>query len=183
MNYPTVAHRASSFRRRLATVCAIPIVAALLFPACRNPRHIDVENADSAIATPTPENVTPQGTSSDTNYPGNTEVTGVSLVVNLTDREIQMPDELKAGPVTMQVINRGTKQHSLYVEGPGYHEGLFSDLDPGQASSLGIVLMPGTYTVYSPTDDDAEKGLSRKLIVRDRGPLDQRPGGPEGAGS
>lgn len=100
------------------------------------------------------------------------------VIVHLTDDGIELPDETPAGTVSFEVENNGEEQHGFVIEGPGVSERL-EDLDPLERGVLTVNLEPGTYAVYSPTDDDREDGLEATLEVTEAPPSQppaERPG-------
>jgi uncharacterized cupredoxin-like copper-binding protein len=76
-----------------------------------------------------------------------------TITVTLKDGDISMPTILKPGPTTFNVVNAGTQEHSLRIEGAGQEAGLGADLDAGGAASMEVDLTPGTYTARCPVDD------------------------------
>ena len=80
---------------------------------------------------------------------------------------IDMPEEIRAGPVNFVVTNEGSEAHSLVVEGNGLDFELPTPLDPGESSILSADLPPGEYVVYCPVGDGEhrDKGMEATLTV------------------
>lgn len=80
---------------------------------------------------------------------------------------IDMPEEIRAGPVNFVVTNEGSEAHSLVVEGNGLDFELPAPLDPGDSSILSADLPPGEYVVYCPVGDGEhrDKGMEATLQV------------------
>jgi outer membrane murein-binding lipoprotein Lpp len=88
-----------------------------------------------------------------------------TIEVNLTDDAIGLPAEATSGPTIFRVMNAGTTEHGLEVEGNGQTYRLDANLEPGGAKELLVDLKPGTYQLYCPVDGHKGKGLSRQLTV------------------
>ena len=91
------------------------------------------------------------------------------VIVHLTDDGIELPADIPAGTVSFEVENNGGEQHGFVIDGPDVSERL-EDLDPLERGVLTVNLEPGTYEVYSPTDDDREDGLEATLEVTEAPP-------------
>lgn len=90
---------------------------------------------------------------------------GNTVEVSLTNFEIGMPSELPAGPTTFQVTNNGDSVHNFEVEGQGIEAVLEQDLQPGESATLEVDLQAGTYEVYCPVGNHADRGMSLELTV------------------
>lgn len=86
--------------------------------------------------------------------------------VQLTEYAIQMPQTLKAGPSTLNVVNAGKEMHSFEIEGNGVHAALPSPLSRGESRQLSVDLKPGTYTAYCPVDGHKGHGMTATLTVQ-----------------
>ena len=102
------------------------------------------------------------------------------VIVHLMDDGIELPADVPAGTVSFEVENNGAEDHGFVIEGPGVSERL-EDLDPLERGVLTVNLEPGTYSVYSPIDDDREEGLEATLEVTEA-PPSQNPGEQPGVG-
>ena len=88
-----------------------------------------------------------------------------TVLVSLTEFEIDMPDSIPAGPTTFEVTNNGTVEHNFEVEGQGVEEELETNLQPGETGTLEVDLQPGTYEIYCPVADHEGQGMSLTLTV------------------
>lgn len=86
--------------------------------------------------------------------------------VSLTDFSIEMPENLPAGPATFRVSNDGAVEHNFEVEGQGMEEELEENLAPGDTGTLQVDLEPGTYEIYCPVGDHADRGMRMELTVQ-----------------
>jgi uncharacterized cupredoxin-like copper-binding protein len=77
--------------------------------------------------------------------------------VHLVEYEIHMPTTIPAGTTTFDVENAGKRKHSIEIEGNGIEVELEPVLEPGGKGSLTVELRPGTYKVYCPVGDHADK--------------------------
>jgi hypothetical protein len=80
---------------------------------------------------------------------------------------IDIPEEIRAGPVNFVVTNEGSEQHSLVVEGNDLVFELPAPLDSGESSILSAELPPGEYVVYCPVGEGEhrDKGMEATLLV------------------
>lgn len=85
--------------------------------------------------------------------------------VELADYEIGMPDSITAGPTYFEVTNVGETEHNFEIEGQGIEQELDSTLAPNETGTLYVDLQPGTYTVYCPVANHAERGMVQELTV------------------
>lgn len=92
-----------------------------------------------------------------------------TVQVGLTEFSIDMPSSASAGPTLFQVTNQGSAVHSLEVEGQGVEKVLDRRLQPGESGRLQVDLQPGTYEVYCPVEDHAERGMRTELRVTPSG--------------
>lgn len=91
---------------------------------------------------------------------------GDEVQVSLTDFSIEMPETLPAGPTTFRVSNDGAVEHNFEVEGQGMEEELEENLAPGGTGTLQVDLEPGTYEIYCPVADHADRGMRMELTVQ-----------------
>lgn len=92
---------------------------------------------------------------------------GGDVQVSLTELSIDMPETLPAGPTTFHVTNDGTTEHNFEVEGQGIEEALAQNLAPGDSATLQVDLEPGTYEIYCPVGDHADRGMRMELTVEE----------------
>ena len=105
------------------------------------------------------------GTNAETQLRAGADSTN-KVAVRLMDYEITMPKELPAGKTAFDVTNAGSVVHSFEVEGQGIEREFESVLQPGQIRTLEVNLAPGTYKVYCPVANHAERGMEMQLTVR-----------------
>jgi uncharacterized cupredoxin-like copper-binding protein len=91
--------------------------------------------------------------------------------VTLSDFMIAMPMNLKAGQTRFNIANVGKTEHSFEIEGEAKDgddksDKLMMNLDPGDSTHLDFELKAGTYNVYCPVGNHAEKGMKHKLTVK-----------------
>jgi uncharacterized cupredoxin-like copper-binding protein len=90
---------------------------------------------------------------------------GNMVEVSLIDGEIEMPQQLSAGPVTFNVTNNGTTEHGFDIEGQDVEEEIEGNLQPGESGSLTVELAAGEYRAYCPVDDHASMGMEVMVTV------------------
>ncbi len=88
-----------------------------------------------------------------------------TVEVRLDEWSIDMPMAVPAGDVAFRVRNTGSVAHNFEVEGDGVERAFPSDLAPGETRTMTVTLAPGTYEIYCPVADHAERGMSRTLTV------------------
>lgn len=88
-----------------------------------------------------------------------------TVEVRLDEWSIDMPMAVPAGDVAFRVRNAGSVAHNFEVEGDGVERAFPSDLAPGETRTMTVTLTPGTYEIYCPVADHAERGMSRTLTV------------------
>ncbi len=86
--------------------------------------------------------------------------------VDLSEYKISMPDTLKAGPQSFLVVNGGTMNHSLAIDGNGVSATLSQPLPRGDTGTLTVDLKAGTYTFYCPVDSHKGRGMSHTVTVK-----------------
>jgi hypothetical protein len=75
-----------------------------------------------------------------------------------------------AGPYIFTVKNEGSKEHALAMSGPGLTTPKQTPgISPGTQAKLHVTLQPGTYQLWSPSDDDRAAGLQTKITVSGSG--------------
>ena len=65
---------------------------------------------------------------------------------------------------TFNVLNQGSMQHALEVEGNGVEEET-DTLDSGSDGTLTVTLKPGTYEMYCPIDNHRQMGMEGTIQV------------------
>lgn len=89
-----------------------------------------------------------------------------TIHVALSDGAIEMPRTLPVGPVAFHVQNSGTMEHNFEIEGQGMEEKLSENLDAGEVGVLVVELERGTFEVYCPVEDHADKGMRLQVTVQ-----------------
>ena len=72
---------------------------------------------------------------------------------------------LKAGRVTIKVVNAGKYPHNLVVEGPGVSGTTTPNISGGAQGSLAVDLRPGTYQLYCSIPGHRAQGMEATLKV------------------
>lgn len=90
---------------------------------------------------------------------------GNVIDVALTEYAIAMPSTVPAGQVSFRVTNNGTMEHNFEIEGQGIEKAFDDNLQPGETGEMVVDLQPGTYEVYCPVDDHADRGMRIELTV------------------
>ncbi len=85
--------------------------------------------------------------------------------VTLRDFAIEMPASVPAGSLTFAVTNLGKQPHNFSIVGEGVEHRFVRELGPGESQSMFIILLPGTYQIYSPVDNDRGKGMLATLTI------------------
>jgi hypothetical protein len=90
----------------------------------------------------------------------------VDVVVTDTSLEVE-PGLVGRGKIGLELVNNGQLQHAVRVVGPGVDERSDELLTPGARGRLWLKLGPGTYRIFCPDGDHADRGLSSSLVVGD----------------
>jgi uncharacterized cupredoxin-like copper-binding protein len=69
-----------------------------------------------------------------------------------------------AGTYAFEVVNDGQVAHALEVEGEGIEEET-ETLEPGERATLTVELEAGSYELYCPVGDHADRGMKGELKV------------------
>lgn len=151
---------------RLLLAAALVILLPLALTACDTEPEMGDETIP--VTEPAQEAMPPDAASEDA-MPVSPEVEGPmaagEVEVSLVDYEINMPSTLPAGPTTFRVRNDGNSEHSFEVEGQGVEEALETPLQPGGTATLEVDLSPGSYEIYCPVADHADRGMRMTLEV------------------
>ncbi|HEV8436051.1 MAG TPA: hypothetical protein VGR95_21765 [Thermoanaerobaculia bacterium] len=154
----------------------VAVAAAALLAACPGPRREDYSQggpSQKSQSNRNPQAVT--GNSTNLNpviarqrdipsaKPG--AIAAKTADVELIEYQITIPDTLPSGPMTLNVANGGKEDHSLVIDGNGYHAALPEPLKRGDRTTLDIDLKPGTYQVYCPVEGHKGKGMVRTIRV------------------
>lgn len=90
-------------------------------------------------------------------------------------------DTVPAGEITFEVMNTGTMEHALEVEGGSVEEET-DHIAPGGTATLALRLEPGTYELYCPVVNGGEhraRGMRTELVVSADDPTLMAPPGQE----
>jgi hypothetical protein len=85
--------------------------------------------------------------------------------VTLSEYQIVMPDEIRAGTTVFRVVNTGTEEHGFQISGQGVERAFDTPLAPGESRELSVVLETGAYTVTDPLSDHQQRGESKQITV------------------
>ena len=85
--------------------------------------------------------------------------------VHLIEYAVHMPATLPAGRVAFNIENGGKETHAFEIEGMGIHQKA-NEISRGSTTSLEVELKPGTYTVWCPVKDHAQKGMTTTVTVQ-----------------
>lgn len=88
--------------------------------------------------------------------------------ITITETDFALdPDSVdveEPGTYAFEVVNEGDVAHALEVEGEGIEEET-DTLDPGQRATLTVELEGGSYELYCPVGDHADRGMTGKVEV------------------
>lgn len=100
-----------------------------------------------------------------------------TVSVTLSEWKIRLSrDTVRTGPVTFEVNNTGSMNHSLHVLGDGVDKGT-REIPARQTASLTVTLKPGTYEVFCPMSEQSHKnaGMTRTLVVSESPAVPKKP--------
>lgn len=92
-----------------------------------------------------------------------------SIEVDLDEYGISMPDTIPAGRTEFLVSNDGGEEHNFEIEGQGIEQEFAQHLKPGETQTMLVDLTPGTYEIYCPVEDHADRGMRMTLTVTEEG--------------
>jgi uncharacterized cupredoxin-like copper-binding protein len=159
MSTPAAARHALAPLAFVATLLLVPGLGA-----CAAEPEVETEIATDA--DPAPLGTTAPG--AEPSSPPPPSASDEEVTVHLVDHEIHMPSTVPAGLVVFAIENAGESEHAFEVEGQGIEEEV-GPLAPGDTGRLEVELAPGTYEVYCPIEDHAEKGMRLELTVTEAG--------------
>jgi hypothetical protein len=64
-------------------------------------------------------------------------------------RLVVSPRSLPPGPASVVITNKSTRQHELYIVGPGIKSERTKKVAPGSIATLALRLAPGTYKMWA----------------------------------
>src|SRR5262249_40668767 len=82
------------------------------------------------------------------------------VTITLTDTSIDVaPPLVGSGKVGLEIINEGQLEHGFQIVGPGTDEQSNEFLTTGEHRRLSFKLAPGTFRVFCPDGDHAQRGM------------------------
>lgn len=101
---------------------------------------------------------------------GSKSAPGEPEIVEIEVRDAQLdisPRTVSVGPgkIGLEIVNNGELEHDLRVEGPGLDEPSDTSIAPGQHRRTYIRVRGGTYRIFCPDANHAERGIDGKLVV------------------
>lgn len=99
---------------------------------------------------------------------GSSAVDADTVAVVLTESALQAPDTLYAGPVDLEIQNKGSKKLGFAIKRKGGESGAAKTLEavaPGASASLSVKLEPGTYVLSALTDGERNPKLLKTVTV------------------
>lgn len=150
------------------------IAGLVLFAFACQRETSDVSQNDpskSTTATGAPQDAPPQSSLNPASNPDRDEPASSATPasptqeVHLIEYMVHVPATLSAGRTGFNVENGGKEDHAFVIEGNGIREET-EVLKTGGTSSVTVDLTPGTYTVYCPVKDHAQKGMKTTVTVR-----------------
>jgi plastocyanin len=75
----------------------------------------------------------------------------------------------RAGTYAFEVVNEGSVEHALEIEGEGVEEET-EVLDAGEKATLTVELEEGSYELYCPVGDHKDRGMTGALGVAEAPP-------------
>lgn len=154
------------------SLIAILLLFTLVFAAaCRetgkekDETWMGASTADTSGTAATTESATHPGS------PGGTAVvpgvsSGTTVLVLIQDNSIAVREQsIPPGPAVLNIENRGTNEHNLFIEGEGINRAADNPVTPGGSSTLDVTFKPGTYTLYCPVLDHRTKGEQVQITI------------------
>jgi hypothetical protein len=81
-----------------------------------------------------------------------------TVAVTLKEYKLTSATKLKAGKVTLAVVNKGKIPHALAIAGPGLNKKT-AMLAPGKTAKLTVTLEDGSYSLWCPVANHAALGM------------------------
>jgi plastocyanin len=154
-------------------VIAVYTTLLILLAACgrdETVRQTESTPSQSSTAAGGPENSPPASTTGvlpkEADEPSSkSTAASPTQEVHLIEYAVHLPATLPAGRIAFNVENGGKEDHAFEIEGNGVHQKT-DVLKRGNTTSLEVDLKPGTYTVYCPVKDHAQKGMKTTVTVQ-----------------
>jgi plastocyanin len=149
------------------------VVLLLLSVACgrdETVRMTESTPSQSSTAAGGPENSPPASTTgvigAEKDEPASSPTAASpTQEVHLIEYAVHIPATLPAGRVAFNIENGGKEEHAFVIAGNGIEE-KSDPLTRGNTTSLEVELRPGTYTVWCPIKDHAQKGMKTTITVK-----------------
>lgn len=94
-------------------------------------------------------------------------VAGTTVLVVLEDNSLGLPGQpIPPGPAILNVENRGTQVHNLYVEGEGINRAAGDNIESGKSATVDVMFRAGTYTFYCPIPNHRTNGEEATVTVQ-----------------
>lgn len=147
-------------------------------PGTESPTSPGTESPTSPTGSPTsptgsPTSPTGSPTSPGTGSPGGGAAQPKATTVTVTEKDNSLKlskSTFTAGPYVFTVKNEGSREHALAISGPGLTTPKQTPgISPGTQAKLHVSLQPGTYQLWSPSDNDRAMGLQTKITVSGTG--------------
>lgn len=127
------------------------VIGALFLAACGGGRPAQQPAQPPAQQPAAEQPVAPEGE-------------GQEVKVEMSEFKFVMtPTELKAGPVTFELKNVGTVEHSFIIEGTDVKS---EQIRAGQEVKVRTTLAPGTYTAICDVAGHKEAGMTMQFVVK-----------------
>jgi uncharacterized cupredoxin-like copper-binding protein len=86
--------------------------------------------------------------------------------VTLTERHIEMTNEIPAGKTAFVVRNNGNERQNFKIEGEGLDKEFMIAVAPNDTKTLNVDLKPGDYKVFVPAPGYKEEPKGRELSLK-----------------
>jgi uncharacterized cupredoxin-like copper-binding protein len=91
---------------------------------------------------------------------------GTTVLVVLEDNSLALPGQtIPPGPAVLNIENRGSDIHNLFIEGEGINRAAGDGIDAGKSASVDVMFKPGTYTFYCPFPGHRQNGEQATITI------------------
>ena len=152
-------------------VFVLVLIALVLVAACSREKMTGSENEPTSTVAATATEGTASATATHPASPGGTAIvpdvtSGTTVLVLLEDNSLGLPGQaIPPGPAVLNIENRGTQIHNLYVEGEGINRAAGDNIEAGGSSTIDVVFKPGTYTFSCPVLNPRENGEQATITL------------------
>jgi uncharacterized cupredoxin-like copper-binding protein len=92
---------------------------------------------------------------------------GTTVLVVLEDNSLGLPGQpIPPGAAILNVENRGTQVHNLFVEGEGVNRAAGDNIEAGKSAVVDVVFKAGAYTFYCPIPNHRENGEQAAVTIQ-----------------